>query len=80
MDRGPFGTDYCEGEYVSNHGIKHAGSEYMKCNSKSMKEQERPSLLGYVRGIGSGSTSPKSRRIGGRTVNRTGPEVPMIME
>lgn len=46
MDRGPFGTDYCAGRYVSNHEIKHAESEYMKRKANRKKEKKKAILTG----------------------------------
>ena len=37
-------------------------------------------LLGYDMGIGSGSTSPRARRIGGRVTSATGPIDPISRE
>lgn len=37
-------------------------------------------LLGYVIGIGSGSTSPKYRRMGGSATRKTGPNEPTTIE
>lgn len=46
MDRGPFGTDYCAGRYVSNREIKHAESEYMKRKANQRKEKKKAILTG----------------------------------
>lgn len=43
-------------------------------------DRKRISLLGYVRGIGSGSTSPKKRLMGGSVTSATGPIDPTMIE
>ena len=73
IDRGPFGT-----VRFGRHGQFQVLQEWLEFSGHSSRGMAL--LLGYDRGIGSGSTSPSARRIGGRPTSAMGPMPPMTRE